>query len=180
MQAQGPVNTLLKDAPPGLLKWAFCDYEDLGGEKAIEKIKALVEQAQTCFFCTAVKTRDSIGARPMSVQQVDDEGSLWFLSAEDSHKNQELALDPSVKLYFQGSAHSDFLVLSGNATISHNKAKIKELWEPIKFDHWELVCRRCYTERSWDDESERLQSLERIAEAFEYGFALIFFTWPSM
>jgi hypothetical protein len=28
---KAPVNTLLKDAPPGLLKWAFCDYEDLGG-----------------------------------------------------------------------------------------------------------------------------------------------------
>jgi len=34
-------------------------------------------------------------------------------------------------LYFQGSAHSDFLMLSGSATISRDKAKIKELWEPI-------------------------------------------------
>ena len=37
----------------------------------------------------------------MSVQQVDDEGNL-VLSADDSHKNKELAIDPSVKLYFQG------------------------------------------------------------------------------
>src|SRR5258706_15340965 len=27
---QGPVNPLLKDAAPGLLKWAFYDHEDLG------------------------------------------------------------------------------------------------------------------------------------------------------
>ena len=67
----------------------------------------------------------------MSVQQVDDEGNLWFLSANDSHQNKELALDPSVKLYFQGSAHSDFLQLTGRATISTDRAKIKELWEPI-------------------------------------------------
>ena len=67
----------------------------------------------------------------MNVRQVDDEGNLWFLSADDSHKNEDLALDPSVKLYFQGSPHSDFLQLSGRATISRDKVKIKELWEPV-------------------------------------------------
>lgn len=67
----------------------------------------------------------------MSVQQIDEEGNFWFLSADDSHKNAELELDPSVKLYFQGSPHSDFLQIEGRATISRDKAKIEELWEPI-------------------------------------------------
>ena len=49
------------------------------------------------------RARDSCGTRPMGVQNVDDDGNLWFLSANDSHKNGELARDPSVKLYFQGS-----------------------------------------------------------------------------
>jgi general stress protein 26 len=67
----------------------------------------------------------------MSVQQVDDDGNLWFLSAADSHKNLELDADPTVDLYFKGSAHSDFLHLRGRAAVSRDKAKIKELWEPI-------------------------------------------------
>ncbi|MEP6601940.1 MAG: pyridoxamine 5'-phosphate oxidase family protein, partial [Nitrospirota bacterium] len=104
---------------------------DLRADEAIEKIKELVEKAETCFFCTAAKTSESSGARPMSVQQVDDAGNLWFLSADDSHKNQELEADPSVQLFFQGSAHSDFLMLNGITTLSRDKAKIKELWEPI-------------------------------------------------
>ena len=77
---------------------------DLRGKQAIEKIRQLVEKAQSCFFCTATSTSGSSGSRPMSVQQVDDEGNLWFLSADDSHKNEELERDPSVTLYFQGSA----------------------------------------------------------------------------
>jgi general stress protein 26 len=105
------------------------NHADLSGKEAIEQIRTIVKKAQTCFFCTAVSTGGSSGARPMSVQQVDDEGNLWFLSADDSHKNAELALDPSVKLYFQGSAHSDFLQLNGHAAISRDKEKIKELWE---------------------------------------------------
>ena len=105
--------------------------EDLRDADAIAKMKELIEKASTCFFCTAVARGESGGARPMAVQQVDDAGNLWFLSADDSHKNQEIALDPSVQLYFQGSAHSDFLMLRGHATASRDKAKIKELWSPL-------------------------------------------------
>ena len=36
-----------------------------------------------------------------------------------------------MNLFFQGSPHSDFLHLTGQATISRDKARIKELWEPI-------------------------------------------------
>jgi general stress protein 26 len=67
----------------------------------------------------------------MSVQKVDEEGNLWFLSANDSHKNEEIKDDGNVQLLFQGSAHSDFLSLYGTATISTDKELIKELWEPI-------------------------------------------------
>jgi len=67
----------------------------------------------------------------MSVQQVDDQGNLWFLSAADSHKNAEIERDPTVHLFFQGSKHSDFLTLSGRASISRDRAKIEELWEPM-------------------------------------------------
>jgi general stress protein 26 len=34
-------------------------------------------------------------------------------------------------LYFQGSSHSDFLTLWGNAQISTDREKIKQLWNPI-------------------------------------------------
>ncbi len=104
---------------------------DLHGPEAIGKIKELIEKAKTCFFCTEPATGDSSGARPMSVQKVDEAGHLWFLSADDSHKNEEIKIDPHVRLFFQGSPHSDFLMLRGTATTSRDKEKIKELWEPI-------------------------------------------------
>ena len=107
------------------------NYEDLQGPKAVSKIKEMVEQAQNCFFCSVVATGESNGDRPMNVRKVDDEGNLWFLSGSDSHKNQELARDPSVRLYFQGSKHSDFMQINGQATISRDREKIEELWSPI-------------------------------------------------
>jgi general stress protein 26 len=103
---------------------------DLRGPAAVDKIRAIVAKAQDCFFVTRASASPSGGARPMNVRKVDDEGNLWFLSADDSHKNWEVARDPTVDLYFHGSAHSDFLHLTGHATISTDRARIDELWEP--------------------------------------------------
>ncbi len=107
------------------------NHENLRGKEAIEKVKELVKKAGSCFFCTTVKTSETDGARPMSVQKVDDDGNLWFLSASDSHKNLEIGKNNAVKLYFQGSPHSDFMELSGIARITTDRAIIHDLWEPV-------------------------------------------------
>ncbi|MEO6315291.1 MAG: pyridoxamine 5'-phosphate oxidase family protein [Chitinophagaceae bacterium] len=105
--------------------------KNLQSREAAERIAEMVKEAKSCFFCTKQGTGESGGVRPMSIQKVAEDGTLWFLSAKDSHKNQEIAMDAAVKLYFQGSAHSDFLYLTGSARISDDKATIHELWEPI-------------------------------------------------
>jgi general stress protein 26 len=107
------------------------NHRDLQGHEAIERLKGVVKKTQTCFFCTAHGDGPSEGTRPMNVRQVDDAGRLWFLSADDSHKNLELATDPVVNLFFQGTEHSDFLHLTGRARIIRDRAKLDELWEPI-------------------------------------------------
>ena len=105
--------------------------DNLHGDDAVKKIRDVVDKAESCFFCTAVSIGDSSGARPMAVRKVDDSGNLWFLSPLDSHKNDEINVNPQVRLYFQASSHSCFLELNGQASISQDREKIAELWEPI-------------------------------------------------
>lgn len=107
------------------------NFKNLHGTEALKKIKELTNKASTCFFCTNINTGKSFHTRPMAVQKVDDEGNFWFLSANDSHKNSETMVDHSVQLLFQGSDYSDFLSIYGTATISEDKGKIEELWNPI-------------------------------------------------
>lgn len=111
------------------------NHEDLSGTAAVEKIKHIVDKADSCFFSTAIPVSGSCGTRPMSVQEVDDNGNIWFLSANDSHKDREISINPGVTLHFQGSAHSDFLVIKGVATASRDENRIRELWQPI-FKTW--------------------------------------------
>jgi general stress protein 26 len=100
---------------------------DLDGQAAIARIREMAE-GETCFFCTSAARGH---ARPMSVLQVDERGHLWFLSSKDSIKNQELENNSEVRLYIQGSAHADFVELHGYASLSTDKARIKELWKPV-------------------------------------------------
>jgi general stress protein 26 len=111
------------------------NHEDLIGEAAVEKIKALTEKASVCFFCTKIETGESFSSRPMTVQKVDEQGNIFFLSASDSSHNGEITEDPYVQLLSQGSDYSDFLNIYGIATVSTDKAVIKELWKPM-FKTW--------------------------------------------
>jgi general stress protein 26 len=106
------------------------NLKNLAGTEALKKMKEIAEETQTCFFCTNIKTGSPLSIRPMAVQKVDDEGNLWFLSSNDSHKNEEIKHDDHVHLLFQESHYSGFLNVYGDAYISADKAKIKELWNP--------------------------------------------------
>lgn len=107
------------------------NFKNLVGREAIDKIKELAAKAGSCFFCTKIESGKSFDTRPMAPEKIDDEGNFWFLSSSDSHKNEELENDPSVQMLFQGSSYSNYLSIYGKATISKDKNKIKELWNPM-------------------------------------------------
>jgi general stress protein 26 len=107
------------------------NHEDLTGVKAITRLKDMAEDAKTCFFTSNIKTGLPSSARPMTVQEVDDEGNLWFLIANDSGTYKELETEPLAQLFFQGSKYSDYLNVYGITTLSADKEKIKKFWNPI-------------------------------------------------
>jgi hypothetical protein len=54
-----------------------------------------------------------------------------------------------------------------------------EGWQPKRFDHWEIVCKDCYSAESPGGQEVR-DILESIDMAFQYGVGLIFYTWPKV
>src|SRR5215216_4116425 len=106
------------------------NFKNLIGEEALEKIKELVGKSGSCFFCTKIETGKPFATRPMAPEKIDEEGNFWFLSAADSHKNEELQEDAATQLLFKGSSYSDYLSLYGKVNISRDKNKIDELWDP--------------------------------------------------
>lgn len=107
------------------------NHEDLHGAAAVERIKQMVRNAPNCFFCTRAEVSERLPARPMNVRKVDDDGSLWFLAANDSCLIEQLQKDNTVTLFVQGGKSAEFLQLDGVAVVTRDQGRIDELWEPI-------------------------------------------------
>lgn len=132
------------------------NHQDLVGVDAVGKIREFVDNTPACFFCTNDADGGPGDARPMTALQVDEQGNIWFISASDSLKNLELAVDPSATLYFQGSARSEFMHLEGVATVLRDPVKLKELWS--------------FTMKTWFTEGEDDPRITLIKFAPTYGY----------
>ena len=65
----------------------------------------------------------------MSPQEVDEDGTIWFLSDKDSEKNKEIERNSSADLLF-AQGLDKYMSLHGKAVVLFDKAKINELWGP--------------------------------------------------
>ena len=104
--------------------------ENLTNIDAIKKIKELSEEARICMFCTDLETLP-INSRPMSLQETDDSGNLWFISSEASNKNFEIKEDRRVQLFFMNNSDSQYLSVYGEASIYKDKSTIDEKWSAM-------------------------------------------------
>ncbi|RZJ67131.1 MAG: general stress protein [Flavobacterium sp.] len=106
------------------------NYKDLFDKEAIAKIKELAEDINICMFCTELSQRP-VPTRPMSIQEVDEQGNIWFISSAKSNKNFEIKHDDEVQLIFAKNADAHFLSVFGRATIYTDRAHIEEQWSPM-------------------------------------------------
>lgn len=104
--------------------------ENLHSQEAVKKLKELSESAGTCMFCTDLSTLPN-NARPMSLQECDQDGNLWFISSSDSNKNFEIKDDNRVQLYFMNNGSSEYLSIFGKAYIYTDKNTIEDKWSPF-------------------------------------------------
>lgn len=72
--------------------------ENLNNKEAVNKLIELVKGIHIGIFCTEL-TKTPIQSRPMSVEDVDDQGNLWFISSATSNKNFEILKDDQVQLF---------------------------------------------------------------------------------
>jgi general stress protein 26 len=106
------------------------DIKNLVNEAAIKKIQQLAMDADIAVFATNILAIPAT-TRPMSTQDVDEDGNLWFMSRIDSNKNKEIGRDNRVQLYYSNISNSEYLTIYGHAEIILDRDKIEALWTPI-------------------------------------------------
>ncbi|CAG5069680.1 hypothetical protein DYBT9623_02416 [Dyadobacter sp. CECT 9623] len=135
--------------------------KDFENKDAIKKLKSLAEDIRFCMYTTYKNGR--IESRPMTTQQIDDEGNVWFFASrntEPASNNGE-----TVTLIYSEPKNNTYLSISGNAEQVNDEAKKEELWSvmskawyPEGKDDPNLVMIRVVTEDAayWDATSSQM------------------------
>ena len=149
--------------------------QNLAGTDALNKLKDLAEGI--CMFTTFTENRP-VPSRPMALQGVDDNGTLYFFSAASSNKNKELTADPAVQLFFSKESASEYLSLYGTATVSRDRQKVEEYWTPLAKTWFQggkddpdltVIAVQPETCYYWDTKNNRMVSWLKIAASLVTG-----------
>ena len=104
--------------------------ENLSNKDGVEKLKKLVDDIDICMFCSAIKD-GRLHAVPMSRQEVDDAGVIWFLGSAESDTCKNIEADNRVQLQFANTSAYSFLAVSGVATVTRDKDRIEKYWNKL-------------------------------------------------
>jgi general stress protein 26 len=121
---------------------------------------------------TTVGDDGLLRSRPMWTQGDTFDGSLWFFTADDAPKAEELARNPQIGLSYAAPGKDLYVSVSGRAELVHDRAKIEELWNafaeawfPDGTDDPHLALLRVDVDHAqyWEDKKPKVLQLAEIA-----------------
>ena len=122
-------------------------------------------------------TRDQNGhliSQPMTRQQIDADGALWFYTATTTELWDNIAHEPEVNISFANSDDSTYVSVSGTAERVVDRVKIKALWNPMvqawfpagpEDEHVVLVRVDPHAAEYWDSNDSKMVRMFAMAKA---------------
>lgn len=98
-------------------------------DEAIKKLEELIEGIDFCMLTTI--DGGHLRSRPMSTQDFEFDGDLWFFTSDQTHKVDEIAKDNRVNVSYSEPGNDRYVSVSGGGEIVRDRAKIEELWSPV-------------------------------------------------
>ncbi len=140
--------------------------KDERGE-SVEKLREMIKDIRVAML-TTVAPDGTLHSRPMMTQEAEFDGTLWFLTGQDTAKAGEVAEHRSVNVAYANPDDNRYVSLSGLATILRDREKAEELWSvayrawfPEGLDDPNLVLLKVEVEAAeyWDASSGRMLAL---------------------
>ena len=89
------------------------------------RLHDMLKDFDTAMLMTST-AGDKLRARPMGVAELTNDGEIYFVTAEESAKVDEIKSDSDVTLAFQNG--KTFVSLNGTASIMKDQDLIDDLW----------------------------------------------------
>ncbi|WP_262250347.1 pyridoxamine 5'-phosphate oxidase family protein [Parapedobacter soli] len=152
--------------------------ENLKDKEAIGKLKDMVNTIDIGILCSFTASGDYPHAVPMSRQEVDDEGNIWYLFSSESETYANLKKNNKASVLFSHVGDYNFLNVNGVAEITNDKQRIEKYWnrmmegwfEKGKDDARIRVLKIAPVEAHyWDNKSNKLMTILKVAASAVTG-----------
>jgi general stress protein 26 len=102
--------------------------EGMAASKKIDELYDLIEGIETAMFTTRRATGQLV-SRPMETQDRIEGADLWFVTNTDTHKLDDLELDPHVNCSYYNNRTHEWVSVAGIAHVSKNRNRIRQLYK---------------------------------------------------
>ena len=104
-------------------------HEEHSREESLRKLHELIEGIEIATL-TTLDADGCLHGRPMATQAMDEEGVLWFYTADHTHKVQEVLLHTEVGVSYSSPERQRYVSVSGKAELVRDHDKLREFWRP--------------------------------------------------
>jgi general stress protein 26 len=139
----------------------------------VAELAAKIKPVRFGMF-TTVDQHGHLTSQPMTNQEIDSEGGLWFYTSTLTDLWENIAANPKVNVSFAEPEDMLFVSISGTAERVVDRARIKELWNPmvaawfpngVDDPHVVLVRVAARSVHSWDSNDNKMTSMFDMAKA---------------
>ncbi len=121
---------------------------------------------------------DHLVGQPMTKQDIDEEGGIWFFVNSNTELWDSIAHKPEVNVSFSDSDNSTYVSVSGSAQRVVDREKIRGMWNPMvqawfpagpEDQHAVLVRVVPHGAEYWDSNDSKMVRMFAIAKAAVTG-----------
>ena len=101
--------------------------DNLSHEESVREIAKIIKDIKFALLTTS-NAESHLHARPMTTQQAEFDGDLWFIGAKDSGSVADIKLHPRVNVSYADTGKGSYVSVSGVGELIEDRAKLEELW----------------------------------------------------
>lgn len=95
-------------------------------ENDTHTIAEMIKDIRTAML-TSIDASGKLLARPMTTQDVEFDGDLWFIAERNSDQVRSIMANPVVNVAYAGK--NTWVSVAGKATVVEDQEKLREYWD---------------------------------------------------
>jgi general stress protein 26 len=93
--------------------------------ESIKKVTDIINHSHIGML-TTINEKGALVSRPLAVQDVEDDGDMWFFTSSDTSQVAHVGVNPEVNVAF--GKGTEWVSVAGRATVVNDRQKIRDMW----------------------------------------------------